>query len=213
MLGTTLPVHTELHQKAAINDALGVLPREAPLLIWNDSQELPWSNAERKELAADPEARWLTETFPPGAHTRPEGAGDSQAILMLWEYQERPCKPDWPPHLDESYPEIALRGLGSMLPGMEAYFERMPRPQLDGGYYTKTPENRPLVGPLSVEGAYVHGAVSGYGIMSAPALGELLAGHVTGGDLPEYADAFHPARYENPHYMDEFKDRDDLGQL
>ena len=65
----------------------------------------------------------------------------------------------------------------------------MPRPQLDGGYYTKTRENRPLVGPLSMQGAFVVGAVSGYGIMSACAVGELLAQHVSGATLPEYASA------------------------
>jgi hypothetical protein len=33
--------------------------------------------------------RWMTETFPSGVHTRPEGAGESQTILMLWEYQTK----------------------------------------------------------------------------------------------------------------------------
>jgi glycine/D-amino acid oxidase-like deaminating enzyme len=132
---------------------------------------------------------------------------------MLWEFRSQACDPVWPPELDESYPEIALRGLASMLPGMRAYFERMPRPQLDGGYYTKTPENRPLTGPLAREGAYILGAVSGYGIMSACALGELLAAHVTGAALPGYADAFHPGRYDDPAYLDQFKGSEDLGQL
>lgn len=59
-----------------------------------------------------------------------------------------------------------------MLPRMKEYFARMPRPQLDGGYYTKARENRPLVGPTGVDGAYVVGAVSGYGIMSACGAGE-----------------------------------------
>jgi len=33
-----------------------------------------------------------------------------------------------------------------MIPGLEAYFSRMPKPVLDGGYYTKTRENRPSSG-------------------------------------------------------------------
>ena len=89
----------------------------------------------------------------------------------------------------------------------------MPRPQLDGGYYTKTRENRPLVGPLPVEGAYVIGAVSGYGIMSACALGELLAQHVTGKKLPEYAPAFMLSRYEDSNYLRELENWVDSGQL
>ncbi len=132
---------------------------------------------------------------------------------MLWEYQEKVTDPVWPPELDEGYPEIALRGLAAMLPGIKGYFDRMPRPQLDGGYYTKTRENRPLVGPLPVEGAYVIGAVSGYGIMSACALGELLAQHVTGKKLPEYAPAFMLSRYEDSNYLRELENWVDSGQL
>ena len=43
MLRVDIPVVTELHLKAAIRDALGVVSRDAPLLIWNDTQNLPWS--------------------------------------------------------------------------------------------------------------------------------------------------------------------------
>jgi sarcosine oxidase, subunit beta len=71
---------------------------------------------------------------------------------------------------------------------------------LDGGYYTRTRENRPLVGPLGPRGAYVLGALAGFGIMAAPAAAELLAAHVEGGPLPEYAAAFDPARYQDERY-------------
>jgi glycine/D-amino acid oxidase-like deaminating enzyme len=72
---------------------------------------------------------------------------------------------------------------------------------LDGGYYTKTQENRPLVGPTPVEGAYVIGALSGFGMMASPASGELLAAHITGSELPHYAPAFTLERYEDPEYQ------------
>jgi len=121
--------------------------------------------------------------------------------------------PVWPPKMDEQYPEIALRGLATMLPRMKEYFARMPRPQLDGGYYTKTRENRPLVGPTGVEGAHVTGAVSGYGIMSGCAVGELLAAHVTGAKLPSYAAAFALSRYEDPAYQKKLENWKDEGQL
>jgi glycine/D-amino acid oxidase-like deaminating enzyme len=100
-----------------------------------------------------------------------------------------------------------------MLPRMQEYFSRMPRPQLDGGYYTRTRENRPLIGPVGVEGAYVLGAVSGYGIMSACAAGELLAAHVTGMTLPSYAPAFELARYQNPEYQKRVAEWEENGQL
>jgi glycine/D-amino acid oxidase-like deaminating enzyme len=213
MLNIDLPVHTELHLKAAIKDPLGVVGRTAPLLIWNDAQHLPWDQEEREALGEDESTHWLTQSFPSGVHTRPEGGGDSQTILMLWEYQTRKMDPAWPPHMDEQYPEIALRGLAAMLPRMKEYFVRMPRPQLDGGYYTRTRENRPLVGPMCVEGAYVAGAVSGYGIMSACGIGELLAAHVTGQELPSYAPAFSLSRYDDPAYTKELETWGESGQL
>jgi glycine/D-amino acid oxidase-like deaminating enzyme len=211
LLGVELPVHTELHLKAAIKDPLCVVGRDAPLLIWSDAQHLAWEPDEREALADDDETRWLTEAFPSGVHTRPEGAGDD--ILMLWEYQTKVIEPSWPPVLDQQYPEVALRGLAAMLPRIKEYFAKMPRPQLDGGYYTKTRENRPLVGPMHVEGAYVIGAVSGYGIMSGCGTGELLARHVTGEPLPMYASAFDLARYEDPEYQRKLENWGDSGQL
>ena len=89
----------------------------------------------------------------------------------------------------------------------------MPRPYLDGGYYTKTRENRPLIGPLPVEGAFVIGAVSGYGIMSAPATGELLARHVLGETLPGYASDMAPSRYDDPEYLIKLDSIQNSGEL
>jgi sarcosine oxidase, subunit beta len=213
LLGIDLPVHTELHLKAAIKDPLGVVRRDAPLLIWTDSQVLSWEPDEYEALAEDESTRWLTGPFPSSVHTRPEGAGESQTILMLWEYQTRNMVPVWPPPMDEQYPEIVLRGLAAMLPRMKEYFTHMPRPQLDGGYYTRTLENRPLVGPMCVDGAYMVGAVSGYGIMSACGVGELLASHVTGAPLPSYAPAFSLERYNDPEYQRKLNGWGDIGQL
>jgi glycine/D-amino acid oxidase-like deaminating enzyme len=213
LLGLDLPVHTELHLKASIRDSLGVVGRDAPLLIWSDAQALPWEPDELEALSEDESTRWLTGHFPSGVHVRPDGAGENQTILMLWDYQTRTMDPLWPPHLDEQYPEIALRGLAAMLPGLKEYFSRMPRPQLDGGYYTRTRENRPLVGPMCVEGAYMIGAVSGYGIMSACGTGELLACHVTGASLPSYAPAFMLERYDDPEYQKSLDEWGDSWQL
>ena len=152
LLGLDLPVVNELHLKVALHDTLTAVPRHAPLLIWNDPQSLPWSAEERLALANSDETRWLLGEMPPGAHTRPEGGPDSDIILLLWEYRFHPAEPVFPPPLDSAYPEIALRGLAAMLPRMGDYFQRLPRPVLDGGYYTKTRENRPLIGPLPVRG-------------------------------------------------------------
>jgi len=213
LLGVELPVRTELHLKMAIRDPLGAVGRDAPLLIWDDEQSLPWEADERAALMDDSSTRWLTEVFPGGAHTRPEGGAGSEMLVMLWEYQTRLSPPIEPPALDENFPEVTLRGMARMLPRLREYFARMPRPQMDGGYYTKAPDNLPLVGPLGLEGAFVAGAVSGYGIMSACAVGELLAAHVTGEALPSYARAFHPSRFDDPEYVQRIDSSGENGQL
>jgi sarcosine oxidase subunit beta len=213
LFGVDLPVETELHLKVAFDDHRNVLNRISPLLVWNDDQFLPWQPEEHALLRADPESQWLTGSLPGGAHTRPEGGSESRTILMLWDYHGRKMEPVFPLPLDDQYFEVVLRGLSAMLPGLRAYIGHAPRPKVDGGYYVKTPENRLLVGPSPVEGAYLIGAVSGYGIMSACAAGELLAAHVTGSALPPYAGAFALARYQDAKYRIELADMGDRGEL
>jgi glycine/D-amino acid oxidase-like deaminating enzyme len=200
LMDMDLPVYCELHQKESFRDTLGVIPRDGPLLIWTDPQYLLWTEAERSALREDEQFAWLLDEFPAGAHTRPEGGADSNIALMLWEYKQRRMEPVFPPVLDDQYPEIALRGLATMLPGLQKYFNKLPRPLIDGGYYTKTPENRPLIGSLPINGAFITGAYSGYGLMAACAGGELLAAQLTGSQLPAYAPAFSLARYSDPQY-------------
>lgn len=216
LLEVDLPVHNQLHLKAAFADPLGVVPRHAPLLIWGDPIDLGWSEAEQADLRADPETAWLTELLPPGVHCRPEGEGGSQQVLLLWDYHPHDRHnrtAQFPVPLDDSFFEIALRGMSVMLPGLRTYLERLPRAYLDGGYYTSTPENRPLIGPLPVEGAFVIGALAGYGIMAALAAAELLAAHIIGEPLPDYAAAFHPNRYADPAYQRQLAYHSDSGQL
>ena len=213
LLGVTVPLQHELHLKTALRDRKGVVPRQAPLLIWNDPQVLPWTEEERRFLSREEDTRWLLEEMPSGAHTRPEGGSGSDIILLLWEYATQTMDPTFPPPMDEMYPEIALRGMAAMLPGFRKYFQRLPQPILDGGYYTKTPENRPLITPLPVENAYLVGALSGYGIMGACAAGELAAAHITGSPLPSYAPAFHINRYQDPAYQALLQDWEGGGQL
>ena len=202
LLGITLPVFAERHHKIAIEDTLGAVPREAPFLIWDDAQTLDWSAEEREALAADPALCWMLEPFPAGVHTRPEGASpDSRTLLVLWSYDCAPTPVVFPLPEPPHYPELVLRGMARMLPGFRAYRDRLPRAYVDGGYYLKTRENRPLIGPLPVEGAYVSGAYSGFGIMAGCAGGELVAAHVTGAALPDYAPAFALARYDDPDYV------------
>ncbi len=200
-VGAELPVFAELHAKVAIQDRLGAFPREAPMLIWTDPQYLPWREEEREALLEDDSSRFLLEEFPQGAHGRPEGPADSPIILLIWTYDMQPVPPTFPLKFDPLYPEIAMRGVATFLPAMGAYFDRPPRPIVDGGYYLKTEENRPLIGPMGVEGAWVIGALSGYGLMAACAAGELLATQIMGNEPPDYARWFTLDRYDDPEYQ------------
>jgi glycine/D-amino acid oxidase-like deaminating enzyme len=132
---------------------------------------------------------------------------------MLWAYDAQPVPPVFPVEFDPSFDEVVLRGLTAMLPGLAAYWRKAARPAYDGGYYVKTRENRLLAGPLPVEGAYVVGAFSGYGLMAACGAAELLGAHLAGGPLPDYAGAFSPARYGDPDYNARLAQWDDSGQL
>ncbi len=210
MLGVDLPVFCELHAKVAFRDDRGAFPRESPLLIWTDPQTLPWSDDERATFAESEEARFLLGEFPSGVHARSEG----NFILALWTYDTAPVEPVYPPRFDPRHPEIVLRGLATMLPALQVYFERAPRPVLDGGYYCKTRENRPLIGALPVRGAFVVDALSGFGVMASCGAGELLAAHVVGqvGNLP-YAPAFALERYRDPAYQKLLENWTTTGQL
>ena len=100
-----------------------------------------------------------------------------------------------------------------MIPALAPYAGQGAHGLVDGGYYCKTPENRPLIGPLGIEGTYVVGALSGYGIMAGHGAGELVAAHLVGAPLPGYAAALRPARYDSPGYLASIGGGGLVGQL
>jgi glycine/D-amino acid oxidase-like deaminating enzyme len=215
LLGVSLPLFSEAHYKIAIEDALGVVDRDTGLVILDDAQRLEWSAEERAELAAGDDTRWLTEPLPAGIHLRPEGYGSAKTVLMLWDYHSahRFDAPVYPLPDDPFYPEVVLRGMTRLAPGLAAYLDRLPHAYVDGGYYTKTIENRPLVGPAGPAGAYVCAAFSGFGLMAAPAAAELLAQQITGTARPSYEAAFLLSRYDDASYREKLASWGSTGQL
>ncbi|MGF1665304.1 MAG: NAD(P)/FAD-dependent oxidoreductase [Acidimicrobiia bacterium] len=211
LVGVALPMLSEAHHKVAFRDHLGVVERSAPMLIWCDDQQIPWSPEEAGMLveAGRPE---LTATMPPFCHGRPEGGDGSDWVLALWEHTRTVMEPAWPMPHDELYPEVVMRGMATMLPGLTAYLDRLPQPFVDGGYYTKAPDNLPVVGPIGPNGFHVCGGLSGYGVMAAPAAGELAAQHILNHDLPTWAEAFSPTRFDDPAYLASIESSD-AGQL
>ncbi len=211
MLELEPPLRFESHVKLTFSDAHGAVPRHAPLLIWLDPLHLPWDREERAVLAEQQETQSLLSAFPAGVHGRPSGAG--QSLMLYWTLHETPTQPVFPQTWDPNFPEIVLRGMSVMVPALERYFSALPRPVVDGGYYAKTPDNRPLIGPVAVNGAYMNTAYSGFGIMAACAGAELLAAHIDGTPLPAYAGAFDPARFADDAYVASLKDAQSAGQL
>ncbi len=175
LLGLELPVSSELHLKVSIEDHLGAVPRDAPFTIWEDPQRIEWSAEEREFLAEMADGDLLLGEMPAGVHMRVEGGGGSPYLLILWPYHCDPVAEVFPLRVPDHYAEICLRGMATAIPALGAYVERMPKAWIDGGYYTKTRENRPLAGPLPIEGAFVHGALSGFGLMASAATAELVA--------------------------------------
>ena len=210
LLDVELPVFSELHLKTSFEDHLGVVPRDLPFLIWDDPQRLEWAPEEREALTANDETAWLTRTLPAGAHMRPEGR---RHVLLLWPYHSRAVPENYPLAIPDEYTELCLRGLTTVLPALAPYIDRLPKPFVDGGYYTKTRENRPLACPLPVAGAFVHGALSGFGLMASSATAELCAAHITGEALPGYAPAFDLTRYDDPEYLARLEAWGEDGQL
>ncbi len=180
-LDLDVPIVNELHGKISFDDADAVIPRNAPLMIWNDAVDLG-----------------PLGMFPPSVHFRPRGA---QSILGIWTYDTRIERPAFPPVFADDYGEIVMRGLAVMIPGLDTYLQRGVKLIVDGGYYCKAPDNRPLIGPTSIDGVFVLGALSGYGIMASQAAAELVATYILDRPRPDYAPAFHPARFKDPAYQ------------
>jgi glycine/D-amino acid oxidase-like deaminating enzyme len=180
-LNLDVPIFNELHGKISFEDEDAVIPRDAPLMIWNDTVDLS-----------------PLGVFPPAVHFRPRGA---QSILGIWTYDTRIERPAFPPVFADDYGEIVMRGLAVMIPGLDKYVRRGVNVIVDGGYYCKAHDNRPLIGPTSIDGVFVLGALSGYGIMASQAAADLLATYILDHPRPDYAPAFHPARFQDPAYQ------------
>lgn len=212
LAGVDLPLFSELHLKVAYRDHHGVIPRDAPMIIWSDPQKIDWSDEEREGLAEMGRGDLLGE-MPIFCHGRPEGGPDSPYFVALWEYHREKLEPTWPLPDDPLYPEVVMRGLTTMVPGLEVYLGGLPESSVDGGYYTKTTENRPLIGPCGPEGFNVVVGLSGFGVMASSAAGELAARHIAGTELPEYAPQFLLSRYDDPAYLTAIQWETDSGQL
>lgn len=198
MLDVDLPIYNVMQQKISFPDVANVIPRHQPFTIDTDAQNIDWTDEERELLRQDPEHAWVTETMSGGIHCRPDGGDNSNYVKLGWAYNSRKSPTTWEVPIDERFPEIVLRGAARLNPGLKVYYDGLPRGLHHyGGWYTRTSDNLPLIGPMGPKGAYMICALSGHGTMTACSAGELAAAWVNDAPKKSYADAFSLARYKN----------------
>lgn len=191
MLGEELPAKCVYQQKIAFPDVLGAVPRGQPFSIDLDGQSLAWSDEDRALLAEDPATRHLTAPMKGGIHCRPDGPVSGTWIKLGWAYNERASDPRGEEPMDPQFPDTVVRGASRLNPKLADYIGRLPRGVRHyGGYYTMTEENWPLIGAMKTPGAFIAGALSGYGSMAACATGAICAAAIAGKPVPDYSRAF-----------------------
>ncbi len=193
MLGFQFPVQNMLQHKFIIPDPLEIIPASMPFTIYADPQFLAWSPEETALFKSDKRYEWLLQEFPGGLHIKPDSGG----IKMGWAFQRNPVEPQWEPPQMDLFPQVVLKGASRFIPGLARYENTIPSPVVAyAGYYTRTEENWPLIGPTGVDNVFVIGALSGFGTMAACAAGNLCAAYALDNPvLPAYAPFFHPMRY------------------
>ena len=202
MLGEHIPVFNTLQQKIAFEDRENAIPRNMPFSIDLDEQHIDWTEEERDLLSENKEFSWLLERMPGAIHCRPDGGDTGNWVKLGWAYNTSATDAVWEPTLDDHYPDIVLRGAARLNPSLKVYYGRIPRHSHHyGGWYTRTEENWPLVGPMETKGAFMNCAYSGFGTMAACAGAELCAAWVSDSALPTYASEFSLARYNNDALM------------
>jgi glycine/D-amino acid oxidase-like deaminating enzyme len=218
MMDIDLPIENVYQQKIAFEDSFAAIPRQLPFSIDLDAVDLNWDEGERELLLEDAETAWLTQQLPGGVHCRPDGGESGSWIKLGWAYNDTISKPQQDlanePLKSPQYPEIVMRAAARLHPALGKYAEDFPtRYSHYGGYYPMTKENWPLIGPLGVDGAFVVGALSGFGSMSACAAGAICGGWISGNDLPAYAAQLSPARYADSDLMTELTGAQSRGIL
>jgi sarcosine oxidase, subunit beta len=175
LVGVQLPIETVLRQKVLLHDPLGVVPRSAPFTVGLDA----------------------LDGRPPGVHIKPDDSVAVDAIKLGWALDQTPRPPVANPICPPDFPRDVLARASTIIPGLVEYLDRDPGIiDHDGGFYARTPDGMPLIGPLEVEGVFVVGGLAGFGSMMACAAGELAAAWILGDAPPRWATDFHPARFD-----------------
>ncbi len=199
-VGLQHPISNIFQQKFAFEDHLGAIERDLPFTIDLDEATFDLTQEERDFLSQQETDKWILQSNQGGVHCRPEGNGEW--IKLGWAFNHTPGlalhdeSPQSNPRFKPLFPEFVIRAASKTHPKLTGYLDALPtRATHYGGYYTMTPENRPLIGPTAVSGYYLNAAHSGFGAMVAMAAAELTAIWIDGKPRPDYASDFIPDRF------------------
>ncbi len=210
-LGVQLPIESICQRKFVIPDPAGVIPRDMPFTICADAIRIPWTTDEAQMLQDDESYAWMLDELPVGLHIKPEGANQ---IKMGWAFNRQAEAPRWQCDGDAQFPEIVMRGAATFIPSLKTYTANMPTPVHQfAGYYTRTPENWPIIGALPVPGLFTIAALSGFGTMAACAAGEMCADVACDASPADFAPFFAFNRYQDPDMQALMAATDNDGQL
>ncbi len=172
-LGWDLDLETVLRQKVVIRDPLRVVPRDAPFTI-----------------GLDP-----TNGLPAGVHVKPDTSGRHDSIKLGWARDQVPSEPVAKPACPPGFPLEVLARAATIVPGLGTYLSRgLEVLAHDGGFYARSRDGLPLIGPHGADGAFIVGGLAGFGSMVGCAAGELLGAWVLDEPVPDFAAAFDPRR-------------------
>ena len=211
MLGFQFPILNTLQRKFIMPDPKGVIPKDMPFTIYADAQHLDWSQEEIDFFEADEKYQFLLNQFPGGLHIKPEMEG----IKLGWAFSTENVSPTWETPPFELFPQAVIKGASRFIPALSEYENNIPTPLIEyAGYYTRTKENWPLIGPTEIKDVFVIGALAGFGTMAACAAGNLCADYTLGNvDVPNYAKYFHPLRYQDDEMIKKMGELKSDGQL
>jgi sarcosine oxidase subunit beta len=165
--GLELPLTIVQRQKVVLPDVPEV-PQEAPMTIDEDS----------------------------GAHWRPALKG---AFLLFTDPSTPPSPPGEDLPTDESFAFKLLdpdspQAVARVAPFWRDVWTRgVPSWTIQAGQYDITPDRRPILGQLPVEGLYVNTGYSGHGVMAGPAGSRVVVDLITG-KLASKDNPFRPDR-------------------
>ena len=172
LMDSSLPIVNVLQQKVAFADPRGAIPPESPFTICLD----PLGG------------------LPAGLHLKSDSSDGRPVIKLGCAFNQEPEEPQWDPGRTADFAARVFRAAAELVPAISAYAGQEPVAH-EAGYYTRTPDDLPLIGPMDIEGAFVTGGFAGYGAMVACAAGEIAASWMVEGSAPGWTSAFRPDRF------------------